>query len=71
MEIDFTTAGGLPSDGTAEAAVVNLTGVAGSASTYLSLFPTNSSGAVPIRTRPFTELLDDQSRGRARCRRTV
>jgi hypothetical protein len=47
MEINFTTAGGLPSDGSAEAAVVNLTGVAGNASTYLSLFPTNSSGACP------------------------
>jgi hypothetical protein len=47
MEINFTTTGGLPSDGSAEAAVVNLTGVAGNASTYLSLFPTNSSGACP------------------------
>ncbi len=33
-----------PSDGTAEAVVVNLTGVAGTAPTYLSLFPTNASG---------------------------
>jgi len=47
MEINFATAGGLPSDGSAEAAVVNLTGVAGSANTYLSLFPTNSSGQCP------------------------
>lgn len=47
MEINFTTAGGLPSDGSAEAAVVNITGVAGTAVTYLSLFPTNSSGACP------------------------
>jgi hypothetical protein len=47
MEINFTTAPGLPSDGTAEAAVVNLTGVAGNGSTFLSLFPTNSSGQCP------------------------
>ena len=42
--VTVASAGGIPSDGTAEAAVVNLTGVAGSASTYLSLFPTNSNG---------------------------
>ncbi len=35
---------GVPSDGSAEAAVVNLTGVAGNASTYLSLFPTDLNG---------------------------
>ena len=35
---------GVPSDGTAGAAVVNLTGVAGSASTYLSVFPPDSNG---------------------------
>jgi hypothetical protein len=39
-----STAGEIPNDGTAGAAVVNLTGVAGTASTYLSLFPTDSSG---------------------------
>jgi hypothetical protein len=44
MVVNFATAGGLPGDGTAEAVVVNLTGVAGSASTYLSLFPTKSDG---------------------------
>jgi hypothetical protein len=38
------TAGGIPVDGSAEAAVVNLTGVAGTASTYLSLFPTDVNG---------------------------
>jgi hypothetical protein len=42
--VTVATAGGIPSDGTAEAAVVNLTGVAGSASTYLSLFPTDING---------------------------
>jgi hypothetical protein len=36
--------GGIPGDGTAEAAVVNLTGVAGNASTYLSVFPTDQNG---------------------------
>jgi len=43
--VTVASAGGIPSDGTAEAAVVNLTGVAGSASTYLSLFPTNANGS--------------------------
>ncbi|MFZ0181044.1 MAG: IPT/TIG domain-containing protein [Candidatus Dormiibacterota bacterium] len=43
--VRVATTGGIPSDGTAGAAVVNLTGVAGSGSTYLSLFPTDSSGA--------------------------
>lgn len=38
------TSAGVPSDGTAEAVVVNLTGVAGNASTYLSLFPTDVNG---------------------------
>jgi hypothetical protein len=47
MLINFTTAGGLPSNGTAEAAVVNVTGVAGTAGTYLSLFPTTASGVCP------------------------
>jgi IPT/TIG domain len=42
--VTVATAGGIPSDGTAGAAVVNLTGVAGSASTYLSLFPTDVNG---------------------------
>jgi hypothetical protein len=42
--VTVATAGGVPNDGTAEAAVVNLTGVAGSASTYLSLFPTDTNG---------------------------
>ena len=45
QSIVVTVAGaGIPSDGTAEAAVVNLTGVAGNASTYLSLFPTDLNG---------------------------
>ena len=39
VRVTVATTGGIPSDGTAGAAVVNLTGVAGSASTYLSLFP--------------------------------
>ncbi len=42
--VTVASAGGIPNDSTAEAAVVNLTGVAGTASTYLSLFPTNSNG---------------------------
>ncbi len=42
--VNVTGTGGIPSDGTAEAAVLNLTGVAGTAATYLSVFPTNASG---------------------------
>jgi hypothetical protein len=49
--VSVASTGGVPADGTAEAAVVNLTGVAGNASTYLSLFPTNSSGnCIPTGT---------------------
>jgi hypothetical protein len=49
--VTVASAGGIPGDGTAGAAVVNLTGVAGNASTYLSLFPTNSNGScVPTGT---------------------
>ena len=42
--VNVTGPGGIPSDGSAEAAVLNLTGVAGTAATYLSVFPTNASG---------------------------
>ena len=42
--VNVTGTGGIPSDGSAEAAVLNLTGVAGTAATYLSVFPTNASG---------------------------
>ena len=42
--VTVATAGGVPGDGTAGAAVVNLTGVAGNASTFLSLFPTDANG---------------------------
>jgi hypothetical protein len=54
MVVDVSSAGGIPADGTAEAAVVNITGVAGSSGTYLSLFPTNSSGGCAFsgRTAP-------------------
>jgi IPT/TIG domain len=49
--VTVATAAGIPADGTAEAAVVNLTGVAGSASTYLSLFPTDMNGhCIPTGT---------------------
>jgi hypothetical protein len=44
VNVTGTGADAIPGDNTAAAAVVNLTGIAGSASTYLSLFPTNSSG---------------------------
>ncbi len=44
MVVQLSSTGGIPADGTAEAAVVNLTGVAGTGATYLSMFPTNASG---------------------------
>ena len=46
MLINFAVTGGLPSDGSAGAAVVNLTAVAGSSYTLLSLFPP-VNGACP------------------------
>ncbi len=42
--VTVASAGRIPNDSTAEAAVVNLTGVAGSASTFLSLFPPDVNG---------------------------
>jgi IPT/TIG domain len=42
--VTVNTAGEVPNDGTAGAVVVNLTGVVGTASTYLSLFPTDANG---------------------------
>ena len=42
--VTVAAAGAIPADGTAEAAVLNLTAVAGTAATFLSVFPTNSVG---------------------------
>jgi hypothetical protein len=42
--VDVTSSGGIPSSGGAAAAVLNITGVAGTALTYLSVFPTTSTG---------------------------
>jgi hypothetical protein len=42
--VNVTTGAGIPSNGNAAAAVLNITGVAGSALTFLSVFPTTSSG---------------------------
>lgn len=42
------TGGAIPNDGTAEAAVLNLTGVVGSAPTYISVFPTSSTGTCVV-----------------------
>jgi hypothetical protein len=42
--VDVTTGGGIPSNGNAAAAVLNITGVSGTALTYLSVFPTTSTG---------------------------
>jgi len=44
VNVTGTGAAAVPNDGSAAAVVVNLTGVAGTALTYLSLFPTNASG---------------------------
>jgi hypothetical protein len=52
--VDVTSSGGIPSNGSAAAAVLNITGVAGSALTYLSVFPTTSTGTCAFggRTAP-------------------
>jgi hypothetical protein len=42
------TGAAIPGDGTAEAAVLNLTGVVGSAPTYISVFPTSSTGTCVV-----------------------
>jgi IPT/TIG domain-containing protein len=42
------TGGAIPNDGTAEAAVLNLTGVVGSAQTYVSVFPTSPTGTCVV-----------------------
>jgi IPT/TIG domain len=42
------TGGAIPNDGTAEAAVLNLTGVVGSAPTFISVFPTSSTGTCVV-----------------------
>ena len=44
IRLDVTAGGGIPNDGTAGSAVLNLTGVTGTAATFLSVFPTNTSG---------------------------
>ena len=44
IRVDVTAGGGIPNDGTAGSAVLNLTGVGGTAATFLSVFPTNTSG---------------------------
>jgi len=59
IKVAVTGASGIPADGTAQAAVLNLTGVAGTASTYLSVFPTNASGGctyVGTHAPPFSTL---------------
>ena len=43
-----TAPGSIPADGTAEAAVFNLTAVSGTAPTFLSVFPTDASGTCPF-----------------------
>jgi hypothetical protein len=47
MAVNVTGAA-IPSDGTAAAVVLNITGVAGTASGYLSVFPTSSTGTCPV-----------------------
>jgi hypothetical protein len=52
--------GDIPSDGTAEAAVLNLTAVAGSQGTYLSVYPTNPQGlcSTPSQVPPPSSTLN-------------
>ena len=48
MKVNVTQAtGGVPNDGTAEAVALNLTGVSGTAPTFLSVVPTSSAGSCP------------------------
>ena len=42
--------GTIPNTGAAAAAVLNLTAVAGTAATYLSVYPTSSNGSCPVTT---------------------
>jgi hypothetical protein len=42
--VNVTGSGGIPGNGNAGAAVLNITGIAGTLLTYLSVFPTTSSG---------------------------
>ena len=59
IRVAVTGASGIPGDGTAQAAVLNLTGVAGTSPTFLSVFPTNASGActyVGTHAPPFSTL---------------
>jgi hypothetical protein len=44
VTVTGTGAAAIPSDGTAEAAVLNLTAVAGTAATYLTVYPSSTSG---------------------------
>jgi hypothetical protein len=44
LVVNVTASGGIPGNGNAAAAVLNITGVAGTALTYLSVFPTTASG---------------------------
>jgi len=51
--------GGIPSSGTAEAAVLDVTGVVGTAGTYLSVFPTTATGTCAysaLHPPPFSTL---------------
>ncbi|MGA7987360.1 MAG: hypothetical protein WCB51_03055, partial [Candidatus Dormiibacterota bacterium] len=44
VNVTGSGAGSVPNEGTAEAAVLNITGVSGTSPTYISVFPTTSSG---------------------------
>jgi hypothetical protein len=44
VNVTGSASGSIPNDGTAEAAVLNITGVAGTLPTYISVFPTTASG---------------------------
>ena len=48
------TPSSIPSDGTAQAAVLNLTAIGGTLPTYLSVFPTRADGACPTNSTTST-----------------
>jgi IPT/TIG domain len=61
LDVTAASAGSIPTDGTAGAVVLNLTGVAGSATTFLTVFPTSSTGACVFNSSSPTSTLNIQA----------
>ncbi|HYA00864.1 MAG TPA: Ig-like domain-containing protein, partial [Candidatus Binatia bacterium] len=55
-KVDLAGAGSVPSNGTAEAVVMNVTGTGGTAGTFLSVAPPNSSDQCPSAPPEFSNL---------------